>query len=87
MGKRLIIQKRAYNSIEKISKTIFDDGYPDRAKNFFNELIMFAYELKNIAKSFTKCRHKEFAKKNLKCIPYKKNYIIIFSVTNENDGG
>ena len=80
MGKKLIIQKRAYNSIEKISKTIFDDGFPERSRNFSYELVRFAYELKNIAESFSKCRHKNLAKKNFKCIPYKKNYIFIISV-------
>ncbi len=83
MGKRLIIKQRAYNSIERIAKNIFEEGYPERARSFATELINFAQELTNTSDSFAFCRHKQFAKKEFKCIPYRKNYIFIISVKND----
>ena len=82
MGEKTIINKRAINSINSFYKIISEEGYPERAKKFTKELYDFAYQLTPIAKSFSDCRHKYFAKKNLKCIPYKKNYIFIVSIKN-----
>ncbi len=80
MGEKTIINKRALNSINNFYKIISEKGYPERAKKFTEDLYNFAYELTPIAESFSKCRHKNLAKKNFKCIPYKKNYIFIISV-------
>ena len=81
MEKTLIIKQRALNSINKIAKRISFEGFPDTAIKVNNDLFQFAEKLTDRAESFALCRHKIFYKRNNKCIPYKKNYIFIVSVT------
>lgn len=80
MGEKIIINKRAINSINNFYRIISENGYPERAKKFTEELYNFAYQLTPIIESFSSCRHENFAKKNFKCVPYKKNYIFIVSI-------
>ena len=77
------ILQRAENSIFKFAKYIDKQGYPDRAFSFVSEIYDFINSLSISGDSFAVCRHKSFAKKDYKCIPYKKNYIIILSIQND----
>ena len=63
-------------------KHIHKEGYPERAKKFYIDILEFTNELKNTADSFAVCRHNIFANKNYKCVPYKKNYVVILSIKN-----
>lgn len=83
MERELVIKERALKRIISFSKTIYDSGYPERADKFANQLFKFAEELRLTAESFSLCRHGVFQKKGFRCIPFKKNYIFIISITPE----
>jgi len=61
--KRIVILERAENNIFKFANYISKQGYPDRAFSFVSEIYNFINTLNVSAESFSKYRHKEFAKK------------------------
>jgi len=81
--KQIVILERAENNIFKFADYISKQGYSDRAYSFVSEIYDFINTLNISAQSFSICRHSHIAKKKYKCIPYKMNYVIIFSVTDK----
>ncbi len=78
MGKRAIkitYKKRAAISINKFGVYIEGRGYPITARKFIVELYEFGNTLADFPEKYQICRKKTWAKRNLRCAPFKKNYI------------
>lgn len=77
---KVIIKPRAQNSIEKIANYISKKGYPETAVKFVDGLEEFINSLANFPDKYQISRHKAFAKKTFRQVPFAKNYIIIYKV-------
>ena len=77
---KVIIKPRAQNSIKKIANYISEEGYPETALRFVDRLEKFINSLPNYPDKYQKSRHKAFAKKSFRQVPFVKNYIIVYKV-------
>lgn len=76
-GINITYKKRAAVSIYKIGFYIEDKGYPITAKNFINELYGFGNSLADFPAKYPICRKKAWVKRNLRCAVFKKDYIFV----------
>jgi plasmid stabilization system protein ParE len=83
--KPLVIYKpKAENSIFYIYCYIAKQGNPKRAEKFYSDLYEFGNSLADYHFAYPVCRQPQFAKRNMHCAVYHKNYIFIFKlVTNQ----
>lgn len=79
----VIIKERAQRSIRNIARFIFDKGYPETAVKFAMRLEKFANGLGMLPEKYPVCKQKSYAKKNFRCVPFERNYIFIYKITND----
>ncbi|NOX87057.1 MAG: type II toxin-antitoxin system RelE/ParE family toxin [Chlorobi bacterium] len=77
---RITYKLPAIRSIAKIGNYIADKGYPKTADNFISELYKFGNSLKNFPEKYPICRKETWAKRNLRCAVFEKNYIFIYKL-------
>ncbi|MBI4648587.1 MAG: type II toxin-antitoxin system RelE/ParE family toxin [Bacteroidia bacterium] len=78
----VVIKERAQKSIRKITRYIFDKGYPETAIKFTKQLEEFAMTLGFFPEKYPICRQKSYNKRQYRCVPFNKNYIFIYKVQN-----
>ena len=86
MGKSKIkvsFRKRAIKKIRNVAIYIESKGYPDTAINFATRLFDFGESLADFPEKYPVCRKKEWAKRNLQCAVFKKDYIFIYKLHND----
>ena len=79
---KVIIKPRAQKSISNIAFYISSQGYPETAIKFANRLEDFIYSLASFPDKFQISRHRAFAKKTFRQVPFEKNYIVVYKVVN-----
>ncbi|MFP4060055.1 MAG: type II toxin-antitoxin system RelE/ParE family toxin [Bacteroidales bacterium] len=75
---KVVIKPRAQKSIEKIANYISKKGYPETAIKFVDRLEEFINALPSFPEKHQISRHKAFAKKSFRQVPFAKNYVIIY---------
>ena len=68
----------AKNSILEIVKYIEVRGYPGNAKKFYFEIEKFGESLGNFPNKYAICRQIHLAKRKMRCVPFKRNYMFIY---------
>ena len=76
----VIVSPRAENSLDKIGEYISKQGYPETSIKFLIRLNSFFNSLSTHPEKYPYCRHKSFARRNFRCVPFAHNYIIIYKV-------
>jgi len=80
---KIIYKKRAADSISKIAFYIERKGYPITANRFTSELYKFGNSLAVFPDKYPVCRKGVWAKRNLRCAVFKKNYVFIYKLVND----
>lgn len=82
-GKRkvkVVYSKRAINNIKWTAIFIESKGFPENAARFAIELFDFGQSLADFPEKYPVCRKKIWAKRNLRCAIFKKDYIFIYRI-------
>ncbi len=79
---KIIYKKSAAISISKIAHYIERKGYPITANRFTSKLYQFGNSLADFPKKYPICRKEVWAKHNLRCAVYNKNYIFLYKLIN-----
>ena len=74
---KVIIKPRAQKSIEKIVTYISIKGYPETALKFADRLEGFINSLADFPDKYEISRHKSFAKKSFRQVPFQKNILYL----------
>jgi plasmid stabilization system protein ParE len=77
---KIIFKRKAADSISIIGVYISDKGYPATASEFIDKLFQFGNSLADFPEKYPVCRKKDWAKRNLRCAIFKKDYIFIYSI-------
>jgi plasmid stabilization system protein ParE len=80
----IVFNKRAENSLTSIIDFISEEGYPDTAEQFLFRIEQFISTLKNFPKKFARCKQVSLKKKGFRCVPFEKNYIIVYKPLNKD---
>lgn len=75
--KKIEFTKKASENITNIAYYITQKGYPDNALRFAEKLYEFGNSLANFPKGYPICKQKQFAKHQLHCAVFHKNYIFV----------
>jgi plasmid stabilization system protein ParE len=78
---KVVFGKRAIRNIGHTAIYIESKGFPDNAIKFANELFDFGQSLADFPEKYPVCRKKNWAKRNLRCAIFKKDYIFIYRVS------
>ncbi len=79
-AKVVIYTPKAKKSIRNIAFYISEKGYPETAEKFADKLYDFGYSLATMPFGHPICRHKQLAKRKMRCAVFKKNYIFVYKV-------
>ena len=80
---KVILRKKAQNSIAAITEYIDKQGYPDTAYKFSVRLEKFSETLAVFPDKYSICRHPQFAKHNYHCAVFEDNYIFVYKVVRQ----
>lgn len=81
MSKNKVIYKEtAAISIYKFGIYIHQNGYPITADEFINKLYDFGNSLFHFPKKYPLCRKISWAKRDLRCATFHKNYIFVYQI-------
>ena len=80
---KIIYKKRAAFAISKIALYIEGKGYPITANSFTSKLYQFGNSLADFPDKYPVCRKEVWAKRNLRCAVFKKNYVFIYKLVND----
>jgi len=80
---KITYKKRSAISIYNICLYIEDKGYPITANKFINKLYEFGNSLVNFPDKYPVCRKRAWARRNLRCAIFKKDYIFIYKLIND----
>ena len=81
--RKIVFRRRAIKKIGNVAIYIEGKGYPDTAKKFAAQLYDFGASLAGFPEKYAVCRKKAWAKRNLRCAIFKKNYIFIYKIIND----
>lgn len=77
---KVIFREEAAESIAYISYYIKERGFPENAKNFSEKLYAFGKSLAIFPEKYPICRFPKFARRNMHCAVFHKNYIFVYKV-------
>jgi plasmid stabilization system protein ParE len=82
MGKEreIIFSETAKQAVVKIALYIAEQGFPDNALKFTQQLIKFGYSLQSFPYSFPECRNSSFKKAKFRCAIFQKDYLFLYRV-------
>jgi plasmid stabilization system protein ParE len=80
---KIIFKKRTAIAISNIALYIEGKGYPITANRFTVKLYKFGNSLAGFPDKYPVCRKKAWAKRNLRCAVFKKNYVFIYKLFND----
>lgn len=75
---KVVFRKKAKQAIRAIAIHIADTGHPEIAENFAKELVQFGYSLSSFPLKYPQCRQPAFAKREMHCAVYRKNYLFVY---------
>ena len=79
---KITYKENAAISIYKFGFYINDKGYPITANKLIEKLYVFGNSLVIFPNKYPVCRKKVWAKRNLRCAIFNKNYIFIYKLIN-----
>jgi len=79
---KVTYKKRSATSIFNFGLFIEDKGYPITANIFINKLYEFGNSLADFPGKYPICRKRAWAMRNLRCAIFKKDYIFIYKLIN-----
>lgn len=82
-GKRngkVVFSKRAINNIKWTAIFIESKGFPANAIKFTNKLFDFGLSLFDFPEKYPIFRKKDWAKRNIRCATFRRDYIFIYRV-------
>ena len=82
--KSVIFAPKDKISIRNIGEYITERGYPKRAEKFVNNLYSFGESLAIMPEKFNICRQPKLARKKMRCVAFRKNYIFVHKVEKNN---
>jgi plasmid stabilization system protein ParE len=77
---KIIFKEKAKQAILDIALYIENRGYPETAEKFAQKLVLFANSLASFPKGYPICKQKQFAKYQLHCAVFHKNYIFVYKL-------
>jgi len=80
---KITYKKRSATSIYNIGLYIEDKGYPITANKFIDKLYEFGNSLANFPEKYPVCRKKVWVMRYLRCAVFKKDYIFIYKLIND----
>ena len=75
---KVVFKPKADRRILAIMMYIAEQGNPERAVTFSNELYEFGYSLATVPFGYPVCRHPQLAKRKMRCATFRKTYIFIY---------
>ena len=76
----VIYAPKAKNSINNIAVYIEKKGYPETAEKFADKLYKFGNSLIDFPEKYPVCKQARFAKRNMCCAVFHKNYIFVYKL-------
>lgn len=77
---QVIFREKAKRSIKDIALYIEESGYPETSEKFSQRLVEFGYSLATFPNKYAVCRFKRFARYNLRCASFERNYIFVYKL-------
>lgn len=79
-AQKIEFRKKAAEDIANIAYYIAKKGYPGNALRFAEKLYEFGNSIASIPKGYPICKQKQFAKHQLHCAVFHKNYIFVYKL-------
>jgi len=79
---KVVFRRKTIGRIKGIAIYIEERGYPITAENFIQQLFDFGESLALFPNKYPVCRKKAWAKRNLRCAVFNKDYIFIYKLNN-----
>jgi hypothetical protein len=77
---KVVFRKRAKCAIRDIAFYVEMHGYPETAENFAEKLVHFGLSLSVFPGKYPVCRQPQFAKRNMHCAVFHKDYIFVYKL-------
>ncbi|MCB0806421.1 MAG: type II toxin-antitoxin system RelE/ParE family toxin [Bacteroidales bacterium] len=77
---KVIFRQRTIRKIRNIAIYIESRGYPENALRFANALYNFGESLGEYPEKYPICRNPIWAKRNLRCAVFRKDYLFIYKI-------
>lgn len=74
----VVFLPKAENSIFHIYLYIAKQGNPENAEKFYHKLYDFGRALKNLPDKYPICKQPQFAKRNMHCAVFHKDYVFVY---------
>ena len=81
--RKVVFRKRAIKRIRNVAIYIESKGFPDTAIKFALQLFDFGESLADFPDKYSICRKKAWAMRYLRCAIFKKDYIFIYKLIND----
>jgi plasmid stabilization system protein ParE len=82
-ARKVVFLPKAEFSIFQFYAYIVEEGFPKRAEHFKNQLYDFGKSLAKAPSGHAICSQPQLAKRNLRCAVFKKNYIFVYKVIDD----
>ncbi len=82
-AKKVVFRPKTIRKIRDIAIYIESKGFPGTAESFVQELFDFGESLAVFPEKYPLCRKPAWAKRNLRCAVFKKNYIFIYKLIDD----
>ncbi|MBM3435657.1 MAG: type II toxin-antitoxin system RelE/ParE family toxin [Bacteroidetes bacterium] len=77
---KVVYKRAAADSITSIGDFIAHTGYPQTAGQFIQLLYDFGNSLADFPEKYPVCRKQDWAKRNLRCAIFRRDYIFIYRI-------
>jgi len=81
--RKVVFRQRAITKIRNVAIYIESKGFPNAAINFTIQLFDFGASLADFPDKYPVCRKRVLALRNLRCAIFKKDYIFIYKLIND----
>ncbi len=81
--RKVVFRPKTISKIRDIAIYIEGKGYPITAEKFIQHLFDFGESLGDFPDKYPVCRKKAWAKRNLRCAVFRKNYVFIYKLFND----
>lgn len=78
---KIVIKKRAQNTLERVAGWIADNYFPDTAIKWLDDFNNAIQEIAKTGVKYAICNHESLARYQYRCLTYKSKWIIAYNIT------
>jgi plasmid stabilization system protein ParE len=78
----VIVSDRAISEMAKVAAFIAEQGYPERAKRYYDRLLAFGNTLGIMPEKYAYCRFAKF--KQYRCATFERKYVFVYKIHNQS---